>query len=72
MSALAFSMPPHGCFMSGAGQKRVKGAAALAQSELALDPLLVSPYLRAEGGVLKASVRIPSEADRARRQRSAT
>lgn len=25
--------------MSGAGQKRVKGAAALAQSELALDPL---------------------------------
>ncbi len=36
--------------------------------ELALDALLVSPYLRAEGGVLKASVRIPGEADRARRQ----
>ena len=31
MSALAFSMPPHGCFISGADQKRVKGAAALAK-----------------------------------------
>lgn len=31
MSALAFSMPPHECFMSGTDQKRVKGAAALAK-----------------------------------------
>lgn len=63
MSALAFSMPPH----SGADQKRAR-VRLHSRSELALDALLVSPYLRAEGGVLKASVRIPSEADRARRQ----